>query len=99
VPASGLHLIAQAHAQVFMYISISIPPSWCIVDIDSMAFFMQYWVDYWLGNFLDEYVLSAVTRFRSLLTCQADEPEPIHEKTLRLKTWSLCCYALPAMIN
>jgi hypothetical protein len=47
----------------------------------------------------DEYTLSAVTRFRWLLTCQAEEPEPIHEKTLRLKPWAMCCYALPLMIN
>jgi hypothetical protein len=60
---------------------------------------MQYWVDCWLGNFPDEYILSAVTRFGWLLTCQAEEPDPIHEKTLRLKTWVLCCSALPVMMN
>jgi hypothetical protein len=36
--------------------SISILPSWCIVDIDSMALSCKYWVDCWLGNFRDEYV-------------------------------------------
>jgi hypothetical protein len=98
VPASGLHLIAQAHAQVFMYVYFN-PTLLVHCWFWFYGIVMQYRVDCWLGNFLDEYTLSVVTRFRWLLTCQAEEPDPIHEKTLRRKPWAMCCYALPLMIN